>query len=94
MKTTYPPNTASSPTQWENYSRTHINDWYTHINTMRDNPAQLDFAKLERQLVALKIRLNNCSIKQYYGLKGKIAQIERQLKDRHINQAWENYLSK
>jgi hypothetical protein len=44
--------------------------------------------------VALKVRLNNCSIKQYYGLKGKIAQIERQLKERNINQAWEDYLSK
>lgn len=61
---------------------------------MRDNPAQLDFAKLERQLVALRMRLRNCSIKQYYPLKGKIEQIERQLQQRKVNQAWEDYLSK
>jgi hypothetical protein len=94
MKTTYPPNTASSPAQWESYSQKHINDWFNDINTMRDNPAQLDFAKLERQLVALRMRLRNCSIKQYYPLKGKIEQIERQLQQRKVNQAWEDYLSK
>ena len=94
MKTTYPPNTATSQTQWETYSKTHINDWYTHINTMRDNPAQLDFAKLERQLVALRVRLKTCKVKQYYALKGKIEQIEKQLQKRRTDHAWDNYLAK
>jgi hypothetical protein len=94
MKTTYPPSTATSPAEWQTYSSKHINDWYMHINTQRDNPAQLDYATIERQIVALRLKLQNCSIKQYYPLKGKIEKLQRQLKDRRSNQAWEDYLAK
>ena len=93
MKTTYPPNTASSPTQWESYSRKHINDWYTHINTMRDNPAQLDFAKIERQIIALKIKLKSCNVKQYYPLLNKIKQLESKLDQQRKDQAWNDFLA-
>jgi hypothetical protein len=65
-----------------------------HINTQRDNPSQLDYATIERQIVALRLKLQNCSIKQYYPLKGKIEKLQRQLKDRRSNQAWEDYLAK
>ena len=94
MKTTYPPSTATSPAEWNNYANKHINDWYMRINTERDNPNQLNYATIERQLVALRLKLQNCSIKQYYPLKGKIEKLERQLKDRRSRQAWEDFLAR
>ena len=93
MKTTYPPNTASSPAEWQTYSNKHINDWYMHINTLRDNPAQLDYARIERQLVALKIKLKNCNVKQYYPLLNKIKQLESKLEQQRKNQAWNDFLA-
>lgn len=93
MKTTYPPNTASSPAEWKTYANKHINEWYMHINTLRDNPAQLDYAKIERQLVALKIKLKNCNVKQYYPLLNKIKQLESKLEQQRKEQAWNDFLA-
>jgi hypothetical protein len=94
MKTTYPPNTATSPAEWQTYSNKHLNEWYMCINTERDNPNQLNYATIERQLVALRLKIQNCSIKQYYPLKGKIQKLEKQLKDQKSRQAWEDFLAR
>lgn len=94
MKTTYPPNTATSPAEWQTYSKLNLNAWYMHINTERDNPNQLNYATIERQLVALRLKIQNCSIKQYYPLKGKIEKLEKQLKDQKSKQAWNDFLAR
>jgi hypothetical protein len=94
MKTTYPPNTATSPAEWQTYSKLNLNAWYMYINTERDNPNQLNYATIERQLVALRLKIQNCSIKQYYPLKGKIEKLEKQLKDQKSRQAWNDFLAR
>lgn len=82
MKTTYPP------------QKTSINEWYEYVYTARDTEGSLEYAKLERQLVALQNKLQNCTIKQYYPLKGKIEQLKKQIQKSRQNAAWNNYLAK
>ena len=72
MKTTYPPNTANNEQDWENYAKSTLNHWYTHVYTLRDDPKLLDYAKKERQLFALQKRLATGTVKNYFALKNKI----------------------
>jgi hypothetical protein len=53
----------------------------------------LPHATLERQILALKIKLKSCSIKQFFPLQNKIKQLEKQLAERKNGEGWDNYLA-
>lgn len=93
MKTTYPPNTANNPQDWEQHASKTTNDWFTHVHTLRDSPTQLDYASIERQIFALNKRLESGSVKNYFALKNKIESLKKKLKERKQNTAWDNFLA-
>ncbi len=93
MKTTYPPNTATNQQDWEQHASKSLNDWYGHVHTLRDNPAQLDYAGIERQIFALTKRLETGSVKNYFALKNKIESLKKKLKQRKQDSAWDNFLA-
>ena len=64
MKTTYPPKTATNQQEWEQHAKSNLNNWYGHIHTLRDEPAQLDYAGIERQIFALSKRMESGSVKK------------------------------
>lgn len=93
MKTTYPPATAADIQEWEQYAKKNINQWYGHVHTLRDNPAQLDRATKERQLYALQKKLESGTVKNYFALKNKIEQLKKAIKEEKEDQNWQNYLA-
>jgi hypothetical protein len=66
---------------------------HAHIHTTRDNEKLLPHATLERQILALKIKLKSCSVKQFFPLQNKIKQLEKQLAERKNGEGWDNYLA-
>jgi hypothetical protein len=93
MKTTYPPNTATNQQDWEQHASKNLNNWYGHVHTLRDNPSQLDYAGIERQIFALTKRLETGSVKNYFALKNKIEGLKKKLKQRKQDNAWDNFLA-
>ena len=93
MKTTYPPNTANNEQDWENYAKSTLNHWYTHVYTLRDDPKLLDYAKKERQLFALQKRLATGTVKNYFALKNKIKKLQEEIKKQKEDNAWDNFLA-
>ena len=93
MKTTYPPKTATNQKEWEQHAKQNLNNWYGHIHTLRDEPAQLDYAGIERQIFALSKRLESGSVKNYFALKNKIEGLKRKLRQRKEDEGWNNFLA-
>jgi hypothetical protein len=81
MKTTYP--NGHTAETWQMQSNKQLNQWHAHIHTARDNEKLSPYATLERQILALKIKLKSCSVKQ----------LEKQLAERKNGEGWDNYLA-
>jgi hypothetical protein len=91
MKTTYP--NGHTAETWQMQSNKQLSQWHKHIHTARDNEKLLPYATLERQILALKIKLKTCSVKQFFPLQNKIKQLEKQLAERKNGEGWDNYLA-